>query len=410
MDGDAPHARQRTLRIEIAPATIALVLGAVGAVWLVGRLSTVFQIVMVALIIVGTFAPLVRRLEHRGLRRGRALVLVFSTAAIAFIVVVILAVPPLLAQLASILADAPHVRARLVHELSGYRWSPPVVEALDGIPLEGLGKRIGTEVLNASTVMLAVAGFGVSTLFLAIYLLADPVRSKGLLYACVPREHHVKLARILAGLEQIVGGYVRGQLITSASITVFVIVVAKVIGTENALALGLFAGLTDVLPFIGGYIASTPVILAAVPRGSSAALLVALLMFAYQEFESRYLIPRVYGRELRLPPAVVVVALLVGGTLAGILGALLALPIAAGLRLVIRELRVALPGEAAAQEGERALDRRAQELYESVAAGASPEEAAAIAGELAAIVKRSEAARPASDPAATPPDRTAPPR
>ena len=68
-------------------------------------------------------------------------------------------------------------------------------------------------------------------------------------------------------------------------------------------------------------------------------------MLAYEEFESRFLVPRIYGRALRLPSSVVLVALLAGGTLMGIVGALLALPVAAAMRMLVDELRVELPGE-----------------------------------------------------------------
>ena len=88
-------------------------------------------------------------------------------------------------------------------------------------------------------------------------------------------------------------------------------------------------------------------------------LIVAGAMFLYQEFESRILVPRVYGRMLRLSPAIVLVALLVGGTLLGILGALLALPVAAGLQMIVRELRVELPGEGPAARRGRTRTRRA---------------------------------------------------
>jgi len=182
----------------------------------------------------------------------------------------------------------------------------------------------------------------------------------------------------------------RGQLITSLSIGVFVFVLLTALGADNALAIALFAALTDIIPFVGGYIASTPVVMAVTPQGLSVTLIVVGLMVLYQEFESRILVPRVYGRVLRLPPAIVLVALLVGGTLAGILGALLALPIAAGLQMVLRELHLALPGESPSPISHQ-LDERANEVYESLTEGVTAADAGAIADDLATIVKQTEA-------------------
>ena len=83
----------------------------------------------------------------------------------------------------------------------------------------------------------------------------------------MPRHHHVKLAQILLELKVIVGGYMRGQLITSVAISVFMFVLLTVLGRADALALALFAGLTDIIPFVGGYVASAPVIIAVIRNG-----------------------------------------------------------------------------------------------------------------------------------------------
>jgi hypothetical protein len=106
-------------------------------------------------------------------------------------------------------------------------------------------------------------------------------------------------------------------------------------------------------------------------------------------------VPRVYGRVLRLSAAMVVIALLVGGSLLGILGALLALPIAAGVQMIIRELRVELPGDATDATELRARDQRAEDTYEALSAGTGPAEAAQIATELAQEIQEADAADPA---------------
>ncbi|MDB4963555.1 MAG: family transporter [Myxococcales bacterium] len=386
---DAPEPR-RTLRIELAPQTIFLIVGVIAAIWLLGQLTTVLTVVIVALVMVGTFDPVVAWLEKRGFQRGRALVLVFVLAALALTAVVLLMVPPLLSQALHMIANAPQARERIVVSLADHSWAKPLVATIQDLPLDDIGVRAGSAMIGYSTKLLEMVGYGISTLFLAIYLLADPVRSKGLLYAVVPRHHHVKLARILLELKVIVGGYMRGQLITSLSIAVFVFVLLKILGAENALAIALFAGLTDIIPFVGGYIASTPVIIAVTPLGATTTLVVAGIMFVYQEFESRILVPRVYGHVLRLPPSVVLVALLVGGTLAGVLGALLALPIAAGLQMMLRQLHVDLPGAPSRDESLKHLDDIAGEVYEQLTEGVSAADAGTIADDLAGVAKASE--------------------
>jgi len=127
----------------------------------------------------------------------------------------------------------------------------------------------------------------------------------------------------------------RGQLITSAAMGVFTFLLLVICGVPNALSLSLFAALVDVIPFIGGLLAMAPVFLSALSRGLPVATVVLIALFVYQELENRILVPRVYGHVLRLSPATVVLALLSGGILLGVVGALLALPIAAGLQMML---------------------------------------------------------------------------
>jgi predicted PurR-regulated permease PerM len=380
----------RTLRIEIAPRTLLYIVLLVAAAWLFIHLSNVVLVLVVALVLVGTLDPLVAWLERRGWGRGRALALIFFLMAVVVAAAILVSIPPLLAQLQHIIEDAPSERRKLINFLNEYRWAAPFVKAIRAVPLDDLVVTAGNKVLGYSAELIGIVGYAVTTLFLAVYLLADPGRAKSLLYALVPRNHHVKLAKIQIELKVIVGGYMRGQVITSIAITIFTFGLLTALRVDDALALAMFAGLTDVIPFVGGYVASAPAILSVAPQGTSVMLLVAAAMFLYQEFESRILVPRVYGRTLRMSPAIVLVALLIGGTLLGILGALLALPIAAGLQMVVRELRVELPGEEHLDEAVRQRDQKAEQVYEELAAGETVEKAAAIAGQLAQRLKETE--------------------
>jgi len=155
----------------------------------------------------------------------------------------------------------------------------------------------------------------------------------------------------------------------------------------------VFAALTDVLPYIGGLLALAPAVFAASIQGLPIAIAVLIAMVIYQELESRIIVPRVYGHVLRLPSAIVMVALLIGGAVLGILGALLALPIAAAIRMMAEELRVELPGQRPENSQVRKLDAREERIFERLAAGASAEEAATIAAKIAEARFELDAAR-----------------
>jgi predicted PurR-regulated permease PerM len=376
--------------VEISPRTLGYVLLAAAAVWGTFQLANVLIVVTVALILVGTIDPLVAWLERRGFRRGRALAAVFFLLTLALGALLMLMVPAVVSQLFELTTQAPRARDKLIVWLSQYESTTSIANSVRALPVDDLMARAGRTIVGYSTTIIAAIGYAVTTMFLAIYLLAEPVRSKGMLYAVVARNHHIKLARILLELKVIVGGYMRGQLITSASITVFVFVLLSIVDVEHALALAIFAGFTDVIPIVGGLIASAPVIAAVSGSGPGTMAMVTIIMVIYQEFESRILVPRVYGGVLRLSPAIVLVALLIGGTLMGVFGALLALPIAAGVQMLVRELRVDLPGEEPADGTVRAKDEKDEQIYEQLTVGATAADAGVIAGELAEKHKETE--------------------
>ena len=377
-----PEPPRRALRIDISPRTIGGLLLAGAAIWLLVQLWTVVLLVVVALVLVGTFSPVVCWLERHNLRRGHALVVLFLALLILVSGVLLLTVPPLVDQLMAIIDDAPASRERVATWLEERPLTAPLADSIrDTISEESIA-RLGNHLLGYSSQVIQGIGYAVTTLFLAFYLLSDGKHAKGVLYAVVPRHYHLRLSRIMLNLETIVGGYMRGQLITSLAITAFTFALLTVLQVPNALSLAVLAGLTDVIPFIGGLLATVPAVLGATARGPVIAIVVLATLFVYQEFESRILVPRVYGRTLRLSPTVVLLALLIGGTLLGIIGALLALPIAAGLQMIGRELRVEMPGDDSRNPAREARDEAAEVRYEHQSAGATPEQAAVIATEL----------------------------
>ncbi len=391
------------IRFEIAPKSIAAVVLTLAAIWALGQLWAIVLTVVCALILVGTLNPLVVWLEKHRMHRGMAIAMVFLGCGLVATLIGMVTFPPLWEQLTRIAADLPAHQAKLAHLLAGHKLMAPFAETVRNF---GAGKLAsGANLMSAVSVSLTVVegvGYAVTALVLAIYFMADRDRMRGGLYAVVPRSYHLRLARILANLETIVGGYIRGQLITSAAITLFAFVLLTVAQVPNALALAAFAGLTDVLPFVGGLLATTPAVLAALSQGTLTASIVLMAMLGYQEFESRVLVPRVYGRTLRLPSAAVVLALLVGGKLGGILGALLALPLAAAVRMLAEELRLEMPGDDTDDSAMRARDELAELAYAAQSAGFTPEEASAVATLIA------DQGRAAPPTAAAPVDPAAP--
>ncbi|HCZ33634.1 MAG TPA: hypothetical protein DHV93_09385 [Holophagaceae bacterium] len=374
----------RTVRFVVSRTTFISLALILISLWLLIRLWPVILVLVVALFILGTLSPTVLWLEERRIRRGFGIMIVFTGVITLAVLAVTLTVPSMVAQGVALFEREPAFRAALADHLARYHLSAPFADWLRNLSYGAPGNGVGATAFAYSLRIFQVAAYGLSALFLALYMMIDRDRLRGGLFAITPRRHHIRLTRVILNLETIVGAYIRGQLITCLLIGAFTFVLLTACGVENAMALAVFAAVADILPYIGAILSIAPAGLAAIGHSPTAGAIVILAMLAYQEFESRILVPKIYGHALRLPSSVVFFALMAGWTLMGLLGALLALPVAATVMMLIEELRVDLPGEQEQAAGAilRARDDLEEEEYERRTEGVTAEQAAAIAVEI----------------------------
>lgn len=371
----------RLHRIEITTRTFVTLVLVIVTCWSLMKLAPVILMVVASLMLVGSLSPTVEKLEARGMKRGLAIGLLFGALLLIVAVLITFTIPELFAQGSSLIEREPMLREQLAKWLDQYRLTTPLAASLRQIDYGAILGSSGNTTLRTSMRAFEIMAYSVGALFLALYVMLDRDRLRGALFSLVPRTQHIALSRILLNLERIVGGFIRGQVITCVLMGLFIFVLLTAIGVESALAIAVFAGIADILPYIGGLLILAPAVLAALAISPTAAVTVAVLITIYQEVESRLLIPMVYGRALRLPSSVILVALLAGGVLYGLVGALLALPVAAAALMLIEELRVDLPGQSETpdKEKQREMDTRYDEEYTARTEGLPVDEAAAIA-------------------------------
>ena len=387
-----PPVPRRVLRFELAPKTMLIALLMIAAVWVLAKLLPVVLMFVAALVLVGTLNPLVGWLETKRIRRRGAIAIVFGSAVAVTALLLFLTIPPLIAQLRGLVEREPEIRGHAVELLQRSPLTNPLAESLKNLDYGERLKSSQTTVLSATKRAFEILAYLSASIFLALYFMIDRDRLRGAVFAVVPRGHHIRFSRVLLNLETIVGGYIRGQVITCALMTVFILVLLLVCGVPNALALAVLGGALDVLPYIGPLLTIAPAVFAAYGNGPVIAVVVFAALVLYEEFESRVMVPFVYGRALRLPSAVVFFSLIVGAVLGGIVGALLALPLAAAIVMLIDQLRVDLPGETEQPQDveTRRKDEQQEQEYEQRTEEKPAAKAAAIAVEIANERKQEE--------------------
>jgi predicted PurR-regulated permease PerM len=344
------------IRIDLSLRNILTIGAVVLGVWLLSKLWGVFILAAVGLLLAAALMPYVDWLWRRIHNRALAVLIVVLGVLGAVFLIFLVVLPPMYAQGRSLWERAPEMQQRAADFARERGWTDLAARIDEFDPEEAVTSTFESrQVVDTGRAVL----FGVFSLFtvffLSAYFLLDARRLKQFLYFSTPRPWHPHIRELLPALQRVVGGYIRGQAITSASIFVFTFATLTILDVPNALALSAIAAIADLIPLVGVYILLIPITLAALAVSVTTGIIVFVLMVLYQQFEDRILIPRVYGSTLRLPTIAVVLAILAGAELLGLVGALLALPVAAGLRVVVEyfaEVRRASSRDTATQASE----------------------------------------------------------
>lgn len=319
-------------------AAAALVLFAMS----VHYLGHVYAPLTIAFVLAYLLEPVVARLDRVGFNRqfGVPLVLVLFFALLAATLLVV--VPRIAAQGHELILRLPSVYSGVAQALSPlseqYLGYDIFVDADKFVASLGdpttLVKPIGGLVggVFASTFRVVTAALGLLIIpLMAYYLLREfPHMWEKFLYV-VPVRHHQRATEIRARLHEILGGFLRGQLVVSSVLSLYYCVAFALMRLELALVLGLMAGFFNIVPYLGITSVLVLTLLIAFIHGAGVATFVSVgIVFAVgMAIEGSFLTPRIVGRKVGLSPLMLIIALLVGGELSGLTGMLLAVPIAA---------------------------------------------------------------------------------
>jgi predicted PurR-regulated permease PerM len=342
--------------------TLALVAVAIyllmGFLQFLGNVRATAMLFVIALFFAYLVYPLVRRLNER-LPLVWSILLVYMLIGVLVAAVAQLLVPQLISDIQGAVKSVPAIVKHLgtvVQDPNNrfVRWLPADERVyLATIPAQ-IGTFLQTNALDTASKTLTVLLSTVSVLatvivvpVLAAYMLLDAENIKESFLGLVPAKNRPKAEAIIADLDQVVGGFIRGQLIDGSILGAMLTIMLWATGVPYALLIGVVSGALNFIPYAGALIAFVPaVILAFTVGGIYKAILVAILIFVIHQIDGNFVAPRVLKENVGLSPFWIVIAILGGSELFGLPGTFLAVPVAAMIR-VLREQLLPRPVPAA---------------------------------------------------------------
>lgn len=303
----------------------------------------VIVLIVVSLFLAIGLNPGVEWLMGRGMRRGMAIAIVFFAVIGAFVGFGFAVAPPVVEQSNEFVEALPTFLDDLrknstVRQLDN---DFGVIErAKEYVTSKDLGQRLFGGIVGVGRIVLSAVFSAFTVLIMTLYFLAALPSMKRQAYRLVPATRRERVTLLTDEILSRIGGFVSGAFTVAfiAALTSYVFL--RIVDVPYALVLALVVGLLDLVPLIGATIGA--VVVSLIGFTESAAVGVACVVFyvAYQQFENYVVYPRVMRRAVDVPAAVTVVAVLLGGALLGVVGALLAIPIAAAVLLVVRQVAI----------------------------------------------------------------------
>ncbi|MEI8412890.1 MULTISPECIES: AI-2E family transporter [unclassified Kribbella] len=309
-----------------------------------GQARSVLILLLVSMFIAVGLNPLVEWFMRRGLKRGLSVGVVFLLMILAVSGVGFAIVPVVTDQINSLIKNAPDyldllTKSQTLNELNDrYQF---IQKAQDYIQDPALAQRAFGGILGVGKVVANALFSGFTILILTLYFLASLPSVKRAAYSLVPASRRPRVSILGDEVLSRVGGYVSGQFLVAACAGFFMFVFLQIVGLrEYALALAIVVMFTAFIPMVGGLIGVVIVALIGFTDGLWVGVACLAYGIIYQQIENYIVAPRIMRRAVDIPGAVTVIAALLGGALLGVVGALLAIPTAAAILLIIREVWV----------------------------------------------------------------------
>jgi len=334
----------KNLSITISPGSIIIAILLLLLVGVLFYLRDLVLIVLTAIVIASSIEPAIHALTRRGLPRIAAVIASYLFVAGAFFGLLIAFVPPILDDAAGFLSRLPETLAAFNFASLAPSWLPwGIGESVSSAQLlESISKTLSDSTGGVFTTFSSFFGGVTSFVLIVVFSFYFSVQETGVddfLRVVTPVKHQAYILNLWKRSQDKIGKWMQGQLVLGVIVGILLYLGLTILGVPYALLLAVLAGVMELIPVFGQFIAAIPAVLIAFTAdGVTGAALVAGLYLVVQQFEAHLIYPIVVKKVVGVPPLLVILALLAGYKLLGFLGVLLSVPIAGAIQEFVADV------------------------------------------------------------------------
>lgn len=305
--------------------------------------QTLFLPFLIAGILFYLFRPLIQLLEKWRVPRTIAILLIFLVIAALLALVISFIGPIIQDQVTRLIKNVPAMISAIEDAITYWQLNQEFIpdfvkDAVSDIggKIQQIASKTGVFIGNFLSNVFSFIFALVVVPFILFYLLKDRDKFSSSLLRFFPQSKEDEIRHVLADMDNALSSYIKGQLMVSFVVGILLLIGYLIIGLDYALLLALVAMVTNVIPFLGPFLATVPAVIVAWFQEPVKVLLVIVVMVAAQQIESNLVSPRVMGKVLNVHPLTIILLILVGGNLAGVLGMILIIPTYAVAKVVVK--------------------------------------------------------------------------
>jgi predicted PurR-regulated permease PerM len=307
--------------------------------------SQIFVLILVSLFLATGLNPAVEALRRRNLSRGSAVAVIFSSVILFVVFFAFVVVPPVVNQGSNLIENAPQLlddlmKNRTINSLNDqFGLIDTLQSRLNSVTSDGtlLISTFGGVIGVGQSIL---SGFftALTILVLTLYFITSLPQAVSLGLSLVPASRRERVGKLTNAVIERIGLFVGSQILIAAMAGVFVVLLASILGMPSPIAIGMIVFVVALIPLIGHFIGSGVVTLIALTQSPLIGLIAFVAYVLYVQIENYVVTPRIMKRTLSVPGAVTIISALIGSSLLGLVGGLLAVPVAASIILILDEV------------------------------------------------------------------------